>query len=288
MEDYLIRVMTTNKEVRALAVNATEVVQQAQEAHNTTLVATAALGRTLSANLMMGSMVKTGEQTGIKIISNGPLQKIITEANHYGEVRGYVGNPQVKLMTKQTNKLDVAQVVGEGDLYVYKRFAGEEPYEGSVPLISGEIGEDLTYYFTQSEQIPSSVGLGVLIDTDLSVQAAGGFIVQLLPEASEETIEQLEENLAKIKSVSELISQGAKPENLLEKVLDGFKFRTLAQKEVEYKCQCSKEQIQKMIINLGQSEAEDIIEQEGELEVECHFCKEVYSYNAEEIEELFA
>ncbi|MBM7623343.1 Hsp33 family molecular chaperone HslO [Sporohalobacter salinus] len=283
MEDYLIRVMTTNKEIRALAVNSTEVVKNAQEAHNTAPVATAALGRTLTAALLMGSMVKTGHETALKITGDGPLKKLAAEANHHGEVRGYVHNSKVDFMTNKQGKLDVAKAIGKGQLIVRKNLGLEEPYEGSVPLISGEIGEDLTYYFTQSEQIPSAVGLGVLINTDLSVKASGGFIVQLLPEASEETIEQLEKNLAKIEVVSKLIDQGLKPEELLEKVLTGFEFRTLAEKEVVYKCKCSKEDTKKLLVGLGREEIEDIIAEEGQVEIECHFCNEVYRFDKEEM-----
>ncbi|SJZ51329.1 Hsp33 family molecular chaperone HslO [Selenihalanaerobacter shriftii] len=287
MKDNLIRVMTTNKEIRALAVNSTKVVKDAQQAHNTTPVATAALGRALSANLLMGSMVKTGHETGLKIIGDGPLNKIVAESNHYGEVRGYVGNPKIDFMTNKQGKLDVAGAIGNGKLIVRKNLGLKEPYEGSVPLISGEIGEDLTYYFTQSEQTPSAVGLGVLIDTDLSVKAAGGFIVQLLPEASEETIEQLEENLAKIESVSGLINQGLSPEELLEKVLDGFRFRTLTQRDVSYKCKCSKDRTKNLLVGLGREEIKEIIAEEGQVEIRCHFCGELYSYGKKEIDDLF-
>ncbi|MCK8825306.1 Hsp33 family molecular chaperone HslO [Fuchsiella alkaliacetigena] len=287
MKDYLIRVMTTNKEIRALAVNSTQVVSNAQQAHATTPVATAALGRALSAALLMGSMVKTGHETGLKIIGDGPLQKIIAEANHYGEVRGYVANPEVDFITNQAGKLDVARAIGEGELFVYKNMGLKEEYESSVPLVSGEIGEDITYYFSKSEQTPAAVALGVLVDTDCSVKAAGGFIIQLLPEASEETIEQLEKNLAEIKSVSKLIDQGLSPEELLEKVLTGFKFRVLAEREVAYQCKCDRERTKSLLVSLGQQEIEEIVAQEGQVEIRCHFCGEVYSFEEAEVEELF-
>lgn len=286
MKDYLIRVMTTNKEIRALAVNSTEVVKEAQQAHDTTPVATAALGRTLSGALLMGSMVKTGQETALKIAGDGPLKKIAAEANQYGEVRGYVQNPKVSFMTNKPGKLNVAKAIGKGQLVVRKDLGLEEPYEGSVPLVSGEIGEDLTYYFTQSEQVPSAVGLGVLVDTDLSVKAAGGFIVQLLPEASDETIEQLEKNLAAIESVSKLIDQGLSPEELLEKILTGFEFRTLVEKGVTYKCKCSKEDTKNLLVSLGREEIEEILAEEDQIEIECHFCSEVYQYDREEVEQL--
>jgi len=279
--------MTTNKEIRALAVNSTGVINAAQKAHNTTPVATAALGRALSATLMMGSMVKTGHETGLKIVGDGPLRSIIAEANHYGEVRGYVGNPNIEFMTNEEGKLDVAKAIGKGQLSVRKNFGLKEPYEGSVPLISGEIAEDITYYYTKSEQTPSAVGLGVLIDTDQSVKAAGGFIVQLLPEASEATIEQLEKNLAQIKSVSGLIDQGLSPEEILEEILEGFRFRILAEREVSYQCQCSRERTRNLLVSMGRKEIQEILEEEGQVEVKCHFCGGVYCYEKEEIDKLF-
>ena len=287
MKDYLIRVMTTNKEIRALAVNSTQVVSNAQQAHATTPVATAALGRALSAALLMGSMVKTGHETGLKITGDGPLQKVIAEANHYGAVRGYVANPEVDLITNQAGKLDVARAIGQGELFVYKNMGLKEEYESSVPLVSGEIGEDITYYFSKSEQTPAAVALGVLVDTDCSIKAAGGFIIQLLPEASEETIEQLEKNLAEIKSVSKLIDQGLSPEELLEKVLTGFKFRVLAEREVAYQCKCDRERTRSLLVSLGQQEIEEIVADEGQVEIRCHFCGEVYSFGEAEVEELF-
>ncbi|AGB41832.1 disulfide bond chaperone [Halobacteroides halobius DSM 5150] len=288
MNDYLVRAMTTNKEVRALAVRSTKVVNQAHQSHQTTPVATAALGRTLTAGLLMGSMFKSGDEVTLRIEGNGPLGKIIAQGNQYGQVRGYVTNPQVKLMTNQKGKLDVAKGIGQGQLFVTKNMRLKEPYHGSIPLVSGEIGDDLTYYFTKSEQTPSSVGLGVLVDKDLSVKAAGGFIIQLMPDASEETIKQLEDNLATVTSVSSLIEEGMSPEGLLEKLLTGFDFRVLANKDVEYKCKCSQERMQDLIMSLGEEELREALDKEGQVEIKCHFCGETYSFGKEGIEELLS
>ncbi|GAB6138365.1 Hsp33 family molecular chaperone HslO [Halanaerobaculum tunisiense] len=288
MSNYLVRAMTTNKQIRALAVDSTRVVQEAHKSHQTTPVATAALGRTLTAGLLMGSMVKSGAEVILQITGDGPLKKIVVEGNQSGQVRGYVSNPQIDLLTNQAGKLDVAQAIGQGELQVTKNLHLKEPYQGSINLVSGEIGDDLTYYFTKSEQTPSSVGLGVLVNPDLSVQAAGGFIIQLLPEASEETIDKLEENLAEINSVSRLIEQGLSPEELLEKLLAGFDFKVLAQKDVEFECKCSREQTQELILSLGEEEVREVLEKEGEVEITCHFCGAAYSFNQEEVEEILA
>lgn len=288
MEDKLIRVMTTNKEIRALAVRSTEIVKKAQELQKTTPVATAALGRVLTANLLMGSMVKTGEVTSLKVVGDGPLKKIVAEANQYGHVRGYVANPSVDYEENDKGKLDVASAIGKGQLVVRKKLGLKEPYEGQVPLISGEIGDDLTYYFTKSEQTPSSVGVGVLIDKDLSVKAAGGFIIQLLPDPSDETIDKLEENLSDIDSISHLIDKGVDPEGLMDKLLDGFRYRITSQKDVEYNCNCSEKRIKGIIHGLGEEELKETLEQEGMIEIRCHFCGEIYQFSEEDIEQVLA
>lgn len=286
MQDYLIRVLTTNKEIRALAVRSTRLVEKARQAHNTTPVATAALGRALSASLLMGSMIKGGEEISLIIEGDGPLGRIITEANQEGTVRGYVNNPQLPLLLNQEGKLDVAGAIGRGQLRVIKKKLLRESYESSVPLISGEIGDDLTYYYAQSEQTPSAVGLGVLVDRDHSVKAAGGFIIQLLPGAREETIEILEENLKDINSVSQLIEAGKKPEEILDLVLASFDYRIMERKEVEYICKCDRERIGVLLTSFPREELDDIIEKEGKVEVRCHFCNQIYEFTREDISKL--
>lgn len=287
MKDYLVRVITTNKEIRALAVRSSKLVEKARKSHGTSPVATAALGRALSGAVLMGSMIKAGEETGLIIEGDGPLKRIVIESNQKGEVRGYVSNPNVEMMLNDRGKLDVAKAVGKGQLRVIKRKLLKEPYESSVPLISGEIGDDLTYYYTQSEQTPSAVGLGVLVDKDSSVIAAGGFIIQLLPGAKESTISCLEKNISKIKTISRLIEDGNKPEDLLDRLLKGFDYRVMARKDVIYKCKCDRERISTLIKSMGREEIEEIIEAEGKIEVRCHFCNKVYTFNEEDIGILF-
>jgi molecular chaperone Hsp33 len=286
MDDYLIRAITTNKELRALAVKSTEVVAEAQRRHQTTPVATAALGRVLSGALLTGSLVKSGEEILLKVEGNGPAGKIIAEANQEGDVRGYISSPDLEFYTTDNGKLDVARAVGNGELSLTKFMSMKEPYKGSVALVSGEIGDDLTYYFTASEQIPSAVGLGVLVDKDLSVKAAGGFLIQLLPDASEETIKLLEDNLEKVKSVSALIEQGMSPEDILDKLLGDLDYRVVARKNVQFKCRCSRERSYELIAGLGRDEIEETLKEQGKLEVRCHFCNQSYSFEKDEVEEM--
>ncbi|MFW6000994.1 MAG: Hsp33 family molecular chaperone HslO [Halanaerobium sp.] len=286
MDDYLIRAITTNKELRALAVKSTEVVAEAQRRHQTTPVATAALGRVLSGALLTGSLVKSGEEILLKVEGNGPAGKIIAEANQEGDVRGYISNPNLEFYTNKDGKLDVARAVGGGELSLTKFMSMKEPYKGSVPLVSGEIGDDLTYYFTASEQIPSAVGLGVLVDKDLTVKAAGGFLIQLLPEASDETIQLLEDNLEKIKSVSALIEKGMSPEDILDKLLGDLEYRVVARKNVQFKCRCSRDRIHELIAGLGRDEIEETLNEQGKLEVKCHFCNQSYIFEKNEVEEI--
>jgi molecular chaperone Hsp33 len=287
-QDYIIRAMTTNKEIRAVAVRSTDAVNDAQQAHQTTPVATAALGRALTGGLIVGNLVKSGMEISLDIIGDGPLKRIIVNANYKGEVRGYVSNPNIDFMKNEVGKLDVAKAVGKGYLIIKKDLGIREPYTGSVPLISGEIAEDLTYYFTKSEQTPSAVGLGVLVDTDLSVKAAGGFLIQLLPDASEETISRLEENLAEIKSISSLIEEGLTPEEILEKILDGFEFRVLEKADVKFQCKCNRDRIAALAASLGEEEIKEILEEQGKVEIRCHFCNQSYQFGEEDIEEILA
>lgn len=286
MDDYLIRAITTNKELRALAVKSTEVVAEAQRRHQTTPVATAALGRVLSGALLTGSLVKSGEEILLKVEGDGPAGKIIAEANQEGYVRGYISNPDLEFYTTESGKLDVAKAVGSGELSLTKFMSMKEPYKGSVPLVSGEIGDDLTYYFTASEQIPSAVGLGVLVDKDLSVKAAGGFLIQLLPDASEETIQLLEDNLKKVKSVSALIEKGMSPEDILDKLLGNLDYRVVARKNVQFKCRCSRDRSYELIAGLGRDEIEETLKEQGKLEVRCHFCNQSYTFEKDEVEEM--
>ncbi|MCK8826945.1 Hsp33 family molecular chaperone HslO [Natroniella acetigena] len=287
-KDYLIRAMTTNKEIRVLVARSTELVKQAQQAHQTTPVATAALGRTLTAGALMGSMLKSGKEISLTLSGDGSLRKIVVHANQYGKVRGYVANPQIEFLENESGKLDVAKAIGQGSLTIKKDLGLKDPYQGSVSLVSGEIGDDLTYYFTKSEQTPSAVGLGVLVNPDCSVKAAGGFIIQLMPEAAEETIDQLEENLAQVDSVSRLIEQGLSPEELLEKLLTGFEFKILTEREIEFKCICGQERMKRLVSSLSEQDLREIIEEDGQVEIKCHFCNQSYQFSKEEIEDILA
>ncbi len=285
-EDYLFRAITTNKEVRALAIKSTEVVAKAQRSHQTTPLATAALGRSLTGGLLVANLLKSGNEISLDIRGDGPLKRIVVNANYHGRVRGYVVNPHIKLMNNAAGKLDVAGAIGNGQLLIKKDLGLKEPYEGSVPLVSGEIAEDLTYYFTKSEQTPSAVGLGVVVNPDLSVEAAGGFLIQLLPDASEETINKLESNLAEVKSVSRLIEAGLSPEEVLDRLLAGFDYRVLDKSDVEFKCKCDRQRVAGLAMSLGPEELKGILEEEGKVEVRCHFCGENYQFEQEEINEL--
>ena len=288
MGNKLIRVLTSNQEVRGLAVKSTQVVSKAQKLHKTTPTATAALGRTLTGGLLMANMELSGSEISLTIKGNGPLEKIMVHANQEGEVRGYVKNPQIESKTNQQGKLDVAGAIGAGELIVEKNLGLKDPYRGRIALVSGEIAQDLTYYFTNSEQIPSSVGLGVLVAKDLSVQAAGGFIIQVLPEASEETITQLEENIANLNEVSRIIDAGNGPEDLLAKVLADFEFEVINEQEVEFNCKCNQDRIEEIMLGLGEEELRETLEQEGQVEIRCQFCGRKYQFAQEEVKEILA
>lgn len=285
MQDYMIRVLTKNKQIRALAVRSTNLVNKAQKLHKTSPVATAALGRALSAVAIMISLEKSSKKIGLRILGDGPLNRVIAEADTEGNIRGYVGNPKIDFILNDQNKLDVKKAIGKGELYVRKMMGLKEPYESKIELVSGEIGEDLTYYYTQSEQVPTSVGLGVLVDTDLSVKAAGGFIIQLLPETPEETIKQLENNLKNIDSVSRVIEKGKSPEELLDIVLEGFDYDITQINEIAYICNCDKEKGLEIVNTLSTEDIKKSLDQDGYVEVTCHYCNSKYRYKEEYLKE---
>lgn len=287
MGDYLVKALAFDDTIRAYAVNTTETVREAQKRQDTWPTASAALGRTLTAGVMIGAMLKGEDRVTIKINGGGPLGTILVDANAKGEVRGYVTNPHVDFELNEKGKLDVARAVGKnGMLVVIKDIGLKEYFSGQVPIISGEIGEDFTYYFAASEQIPSSVGVGVLVDTDYSIKASGGFIIQVLPGASDEMITKIEENLGKIKPVSTLIDEGVTPEELLELIIGKNQLKILEKLPVSYTCNCSKERYAEILIGLGAAELEAMIEEDGQAEVQCHFCNEKYHYSWEELEQL--
>lgn len=287
MNDYIIRATAANDQIRAFAAVTTEMVETAREHHNTSPVATAALGRLLTAGAMMGSMMK-GEKDvlTLQIKAGGPLQGITVTADSQGNVKGYVGNPDVCIPANSKGKLDVAGAVGPGFLTVIKDMGLKEPYSGQVMLQTCEIAEDLTYYFATSEQVPSAVGLGVLMNKNNTVRQAGGFIVQLMPFAEEEVISRLEQNVQKINSVTNLLEEGHTPESLLEKVLEGFDVQINEKMDTRFRCNCSKERVAKALISIGRKELNEMIQEGKPIEMNCHFCNTNYTFTVEELKEI--
>ena len=287
MNDYIIRATAANDQIRAFAAVTTEMVETAREHHNTSPVATAALGRLLTAGAMMGSMMK-GEKDvlTLQIKAGGPLQGITVTADSQGNVKGYVGNPDVCIPANSKGKLDVAGAVGPGFLTVIKDMGLKEPYSGQVMLQTCEIAEDLTYYFAPSEQVPSAVGLGVVMNKNNTVRQAGGFIVQLMPFAEEEVISRLEQNVQKINSVTNLLEEGHTPESLLEKVLEGFDVQINEKMDTRFCCNCSKERVAKALISIGRKELNEMIQEGKPIEMNCHFCNTNYNFTVEELKEI--
>ncbi|WNS42175.1 Hsp33 family molecular chaperone HslO [Paenibacillus sp. MMS20-IR301] len=282
-KDRLVRGTALNGKVRAFAVRTTELVDELRRRHDTYPTATAALGRTVTAAAIMGAMLKGQEKLSIIVKGDGPIGQITAESNARGEVRGYVHNPHVHLPSNSLGKLDVAGAVGtEGFIDIIKDLGMKEPYRGSVPIVSGELGEDFTYYFAVSEQTPAAVGLGVLVETDNSVRVAGGFIIQLLPGLTDQEITEIERALGGMPSVTSLLDQGLEPEEMLRMllpdtvILDGL--------EVSFVCQCSRERIEQTLVSLGQYELERLIEEDDQAEVICHYCNEAYVFNKDELQ----
>ncbi|WP_246946053.1 Hsp33 family molecular chaperone HslO [Bacillus pinisoli] len=284
MSDYLIRALAYDNQVRAFAVRSTDTVSEAQQRHHTWPIVSAALGRTMTAGVMMGAMLKGNDKLTIKIQGGGPVGTILVDSDVKGHVRGYVTNPHVHFDLNSKGKLDVARVVGtDGMLTVVKDLGLREHFTGQVPIVSGEIGDDFTYYFASSEQVPSAVGVGVLVNPDNSILAAGGFIIQLLPGTSNETIDHIEKRLSTIEPISKLIQKGLTPEQILDEVLGEGQVRVLDKMPISFECQCSKERIENALRSIGKEELEDIIEKEGKAEAQCHFCNEKYQLNKEEL-----
>lgn len=287
MRDYVLRATSGNGQVRAFVATTKNTVEEARRLHETTKVATAALGRTLTATSIMGLMMKNdSDKLTVIIKGGGPIGTIIATANSKGIVKGYVGNPHVEVEDYPNGKLNVAAAVGtEGVVKVIKDLGLREPYNGTYPLVSGEIAEDFTYYFAVSEQTPSVVALGVLTKED-EVEFVGGFIVQLMPDAEEETIAKLEENVTKLPSITNMLKEGNLPEDILNKVLDGLEPKVLDTCEVGFECECSKERVKTALVAIGKKSLAQIIEEDKQAEVGCQFCNEKYMYNEEELLEI--
>ena len=286
--DILTKAVTKDGYMRIYAVTSRKTVETARKIHNTTPVVTAALGRTLTAGILMGGMMK--EEDGditLQLKGGGPAGLILAVAKHDGMVKGYVENPDADLPLNNIGKLDVGGVVGRsGYLSVVKDLKMKEPYIGKVPIQTGEIGDDIAFYYAQSEQVPSVVALGVLVDTDFSVKAAGGFIVQVMPDCDELSLARLEKSIRGLKSVTALLEDGMNCGDIIKYIMEGFEIDILENKEVGYKCDCSRERTYRAIKSLGKDEINAIIEEDGGAEVNCHFCSKAYLFAREDLENM--
>lgn len=285
--DYMIRATAANAQIRAFAATTKDLVDTARTTHQTSPVITAALGRFLTGGVMMGAMLKGDDDLlTLQISCDGPLKGMTVTADSKGQVKGYAMEPQVMLPPSRAGKLDVGGAVGNGVLRVIKDMGLKEPYVGQTDLQSGEIAEDLTYYFATSEQVPSSVGLGVLMEKDNTVKQAGGFIIQLMPFTEDEVIDRLEENLKKFSSVTTVLDEGKTPEEMLEMLLCGLDVIVTEKIPVSFQCNCSKKRVEKALISIGKKELQEMIEEGKEIEVNCHFCNTAYHFTVEELKEL--
>lgn len=287
MKDYLIKSTAYDGMIRAYATVSTKTVEEARRRQDTWVTTTAALGRTLTITALMGAMLKDEDLLTIKIEGGGPIGAIVADGNAKGEVRGYVSNPHVDFEVNEQGKLNVARAVGvEGSLSVIKDSGLKDYFTGQVPIVSGEISEDFTYYFAHSEQIPSAVGAGVLINPDYSVLAAGGFIIQVMPGADEEIITRLEEQIQSFPPISNLIADGNTPEQILHRLFGEEEVKVLEKLPIVFKCKCSKKRIEQAIVGLGNEEITKMIEEDRGAEANCHFCNETYHFTEEELESL--
>ena len=287
MSDYIVRATAANNQIRAFAITSKDLVEEARRRHNTSPVITAGLGRLLSGAAMMGAMMKGDDDLlTLQIKWGGPVQGLTATADAKGNVKGYAEVPDVMLPPNPQGKLDVGGAVGLGILNVIKDMGLKEPYAGQVALQTGEIAEDLTYYFATSEQIPSAVGLGVLMNKDNTVRQAGGFIIQLLPFTDEKIIEQLEKKITEMKSVTEMLEEGMTPEMLLEEILGDFGLEITDTLPAQFSCNCSKERITKALISIGKKDLQEMIDDGEPIEVNCHFCNTNYTFSIDELKEI--
>ena len=287
--DYIIRASAAGGDIRAFASVTTELTETARKAHNTSPVATAALGRLLTAGAMMGVMMKgENDRLTLKVEGDGPIGGLTVTADSNGDVKGYAFNPGVMLPPNAKGKLDVGGALGVGVLSVIRDVGLKEPYVGQTILVTGEIAEDLTYYYATSEQTPSSVALGVLMNTDNTVRQAGGFILQLMPGASDEIISKLERTLGEITSITSLLDAGNSPEMILEHILGEFGLEILDRMPTRFYCNCTKERVEKAIISIGRKEIQEMIDEGKGIEVNCHFCNKNYGFTVDELRDLLA
>jgi len=286
VNDYLVRIIAENGSVRALACVTTALVNEACRRHGTWPTATVALGRALTGGTLMGALLKTGQRVALSFEGNGPLKKLLVEADANGAVRGSVRVPAVH-MEDAEGRLDVAGALGRAGLLTITKDLGlKEPYKGIVPLATSEIGEDLAQYLTESEQIPSAVGLGVFVEPDNSVSAAGGFLIQALPPSDDAVVERLMQRLAELPPLTALLRQGTTPEDLLAKLFDGIPYTVLEKRALAFVCSCSRERIERVLLSLGKQDLAELLEKQGETEVTCEFCRERYHFDRSELKRL--
>lgn len=289
MNDYIVRATAADAQIRAFAATTRGLVEEMRKIHDTSPVVTAALGRLLTGGAMMGSMLKgDNDVLTIQIKGNGPLRGMTVTADAKGNVKGYVNEPQVILPANAMGKLDVGGAVGDGTLSVIKDMGLKEPYIGQTKLQTGEIAEDLTYYFATSEQVPSSVGLGVLMEKDNTVKQAGGFIIQLMPFADEEVIGALENSLKSFRTVTTVLDEGKSPEQMLAMLLGNLGLQVMDTMETSYTCNCSKDRVRRAIISIGKKDIEEMIDEGKDVEANCHFCNRRYVFSVEELGIMFA
>ena len=287
MDDYILRATAADGLIRAFAATTKNTVQTARSLHNTTPFASAALGRLLTAGAMMGTLLK-GEKdlVTLQIKGDGPIEGLLVTADSKGRVKGYPFNPNVDIPPKSPVKLDVGGAVGKGYLTVIKDLGLKEPYVGKTELVSGEIAEDLTYYYAKSEQIPTAIALGVLVDTDTSIKAAGGFIIQLMPGATLEVATMLEKRITHLKYITELLDRGETPETILDAVLGDMDLEIIDKMPTEFYCDCSRERVEKALISIGEKDLRTILEEDKKAEISCHFCNKVYNFDEADLKKL--
>ena len=287
MSDYIVRATAANAQIRAFVATTRDLVETARKAHDTSPVVSAALGRLMTSGVMMGAMLKGDKDLlTLQVSGDGPLKGMTVTADSKGNVKGYANEPQVMLPPNGLGKLDVGGAVGQGLLRVIKDMGLKEPYVGQTVLQTGEIAEDLTYYFATSEQVPSSVGLGVLMEKDNTVKQAGGFIIQLMPFTDDQVIASLERNLAEFTSVTQVLDEGKTPEEMLGLLLKGLDLEITDTMPAQFYCNCDKKRVEKAIISIGKKDIQDMISDNKSIEVNCHFCNTSYTFSVEELKEL--
>ncbi len=287
MSDILTKAVTKNGLIRIYAVNSKNTVQMAQGFHKTLPLATAALGRLLTGAVLMGSMMKEEDSSlTLQMHGDGVLGRVLAVANSRGWVKGYVENPIADLPLNKLGKIDVGGGIGQGYLSVVKDLKLKEPYIGQVPIQTGEIGDDIAFYYAQSEQVPSLVALGVLVDRDYTVKQAGGFIVQIMPDCDEFNLKKFEKAAEGIKSVTAMLEKGLSNTELIKEIMKDFEVDILEESEIDYFCDCSDERMRRAIVSLGKKEIQDIIDEQGEAEIVCQFCSKAYLYNKEELTKM--